>query len=90
MSLTIVSSNPCNLNTLSMKACATCNTLYGWCNAIKQAYLVSLSTTTRIIDLPKETGKPSMKSKEMSVQAAYGMGKGWRSPGYAKLSLLHL
>jgi hypothetical protein len=52
----------------------------GWLIGVKWPYFDNLSTTTNMVVLPLEVGNPSMKSIEMSVQIASGMGKGYNSP----------
>jgi hypothetical protein len=52
----------------AMNVSATNLVVYGWERAKKCAYLLNMSTTTRIEVLPAEEGRPSMKSTVMSSQ----------------------
>jgi hypothetical protein len=72
----------CSLNTLSRKSCTIVLVVKGWDKEMKCAYLVSLSTTTRIVSCPSDFGKISMKSIVICYQAISGMSKGYKRPGY--------
>lgn len=61
-----------------------------WCfKPMKWLYLDSLSTTARIVSKPRDLGRPSTKSVEMSSQTLSGMGKGCRRRG-GLLLLTHI
>jgi len=55
---------------------------------MKWAYLLNLSTTTKMMFFPLELGKPSTKSILMSTKGAWGMGRGWSRLGVLTFSLL--
>ncbi|KAF0906562.1 hypothetical protein E2562_012016 [Oryza meyeriana var. granulata] len=49
------------------KACATDSAEYGCANGMKWQYLLNLSTTVRMTDLPRTRGSASTKSRAISV-----------------------
>jgi hypothetical protein len=81
MSVTMVNERPCSLMMLSVKSWATVWVVKGWAKGRKWEYLVSLSTTTRMILYFPDLDRLSTKSMEMCVHAWLGRGSGTRSPG---------
>lgn len=57
---------PCCLATFCMNSSATVLAVYGWLSGMKCAYLVSRSTTTRMVYFACDEGSASMKSMDMS------------------------
>jgi hypothetical protein len=66
---------------LSTKISATLLAVKGWRMGKKCAYLVNLSTTTRMQLNCLEGGNPPMKSMEATSQGVEGMGRGLSKPG---------
>ena len=77
-----------SLKTWSRKTWATWIAVKGCARAIKWAYLLSLSTTTKMTSFPMDFGSPVIKSMLMSTQTSSGIGKGCNSPGLAAQSYL--
>jgi hypothetical protein len=50
---------------------------------IKMAYLVSLSTITKILSNPSDSGNSGMKSMETTLKGKVGIGMGCNSPAGA-------
>ena len=71
---------PCNYTTSFIKIAATVWVEKGCFRFMKCAYLLSRSTTTRIVELPFTLGRPSMKSVVIVSQVCSGNGIGWRRP----------
>jgi len=61
--------------------CATLNAVKGCASGMKCAYLVSLSTTTKITSNPPDLGSPSIKSMLMVDHGCDGIGRGCSKPG---------
>ena len=59
---------PCSRTMSVKKAYATDSAEYGCARGMKWQYLLNLSTTVSIIDLPRTLGSASMKLRAMSVQ----------------------
>jgi hypothetical protein len=67
---------PWSLQMPVMKSLATLNAEKGWDKGNKWLYLENLSTTTIIVSILADLGKPSTKSSEITCQAPRGTGKG--------------
>jgi len=52
--------------------------------------LAEFTTITTLVSLPLDFGKPSSKSKEMSIQTASSIGKGCKVSKGACKRVLHL
>jgi hypothetical protein len=83
LSVMINNGNPWSLKMLSRNSCTTVLVVNGWLIAMKCAYLVRLSTTTKIVSLPLDSGKASMKSIVKCWKAMSGMGRGGSNSGMA-------
>lgn len=71
---------PCKRTTFLMKASATIAAVNGRRKAIKWAYFVKRSTTTRIEFTPFDNGSHSIKSMVISSQTRERMCKGCKKP----------
>ena len=72
-----------------MRSCFWFNFFLTWVRQrYKCAYLLKQSTTTRIVSLLWEDGKPAIKSIVISSHTWQGTGKGWRSSAWVILSIL--
>ena len=80
LSVTITLGRPCSLKILSENFLATYCIVIGCFMERKWAYLVKLSTTTKIKFLFSDTDNPSTKSMLMWHQAKSGIGRGCSSP----------
>lgn len=89
-SMMITDGGPWSLQMFSMKRSATFCAVYGWAKGGKCAYLVSLSTTTRITFFPLDFGRRSIKSRLISDHFCFGIGRGLSNPGYGTCSPLEI
>ena len=79
---------PWSLTTSWTKAAATVTAVKGCPSHIKGAYLLNLSTTTKMVSQPSDFGNPSMKSKNISSQTCCGIGRGCSRPLRDKVEYL--
>ena len=79
---------PWSLTTSRTKAAATVIAVKGCLSPIKWAYLLNLSTTTKMVSLPSDFGNPSMKSKDISYQTCCGIDRGCNRPLRDKVEYL--
>ena len=75
----IESGKPLCFITISRNNWATCCTVKWLINPPKWAYLLSRSTTTRMVVCPCEVGRPTMKSIVKSSRIWLGIGRGCKS-----------
>jgi len=61
---------------------------YGWERIMRCAYLLNLSTTTKITSFPSDSDSLSIKSMLMSTKRVVGMGRGCNIPGDFTFSAL--
>lgn len=88
-SFTIDVGNLWTLTILDINSLAAVAGVQGWRWGMKWQYLESRSTITMTAEKSCETGRPSIKSIEISVQTWFGIGNGWSNSAGFKLSSLN-
>ena len=71
---------PWSYTSTQTKAATTVTAIKGCLSPIKCAYLLNLSTTTKMVSQPSDFDNPSMKSKDISSQTCCGIGRGCNMP----------